>query len=76
MGRIVEYIFHQSSILHDDVIDASPIRRGSLSSWMQYSMKRAVLAGDYLLATAAYDTAKMENIALMKITAEVLKKLV
>ena len=75
LGRIVECI-HQSSILHDDVIDASPIRRGSLSSWMQYSMKRAVLAGDYLLAQAANDTADMENISLMKITAEVLKKLV
>ncbi len=75
LGRIVEYI-HQSSILHDDVIDASPIRRGSLSGWMQYSMKRAVLAGDYLLAQAASDTADMENIPLMKITSEVLKKLV
>ena len=75
LGRIVEYI-HQSSILHDDVIDASPIRRGSLSSWMQYSMKRAVLAGDYLLAQAASNTADMENIPLMKITSEVLKKLV
>ena len=75
LGRIVEYI-HQSSILHDDVIDASPTRRGALSTWMQYSMKRAVLAGDYLLAQAASETAEMENIALMKITSDVLKKLV
>ena len=75
LGRIVEYI-HQSSILHDDVIDASPMRRGTLSSWKQYSMKRAVLAGDYLLAQAASETAEMENIALMKITSDVLKKLV
>ena len=75
LGRIVEYI-HQSSILHDDVVDASPIRRGFLSSWMQYSMKKAVLAGDYLLAQAASDTAQIENIPLMKITSDVLKKLV
>lgn len=75
LSRIVEYI-HQSSILHDDVIDMSPIRRGALSSWMQYSMKRAILAGDYLLAQAAGDTAELENISLMKITSEVLKKLV
>lgn len=75
LGKIIEYI-HQSSILHDDVIDASPVRRGALSSWMQYSMKRAVLAGDYLLAQAADETAQMENIPLMKITSEVLKKLV
>ncbi len=75
LGRIVEYI-HQSSILHDDVIDASPIRRGSLSAWMQYSIKKSVLAGDYLLAQAAHNTAEMENTALMKLTASVLKKLV
>ncbi len=75
LGKIVEYI-HQSSILHDDVIDASPIRRGALSSWMQYSVRKAVLAGDYLLAQAAESTAEMNNIALMKLTASVLKKLV
>ena len=75
LGRIVEYI-HQSSILHDDVIDASPIRRGSLSAWMQFSIKKSVLAGDYLLAQASEDIACMENTALMKLTAEVLKKLV
>ncbi len=73
--NIVERI-HQASILHDDVIDASPIRRGALSSWMQYSMKKAVLAGDYLLAQASSDTAEMNNIPLMKITAEMLKNLV
>ena len=75
LSRIAEYI-HQSSILHDDVIDASPIRRDSLSSWMQYSMKRAILAGDYLLAQAAEETAELDNIPLMKLTSEVLKKLV
>ena len=75
LSRIVEYI-HQSSILHDDVIDMSPIRRGALSSWMQYSMKKAVLAGDYLLGVASSNTADMQNIALTKLTAETLKKLV
>ena len=75
LGRIVEYI-HQSSILHDDVIDASPVRRGALSSWMQYSMRRAVLAGDYLLAQAAGEVAELNNIPVMKITSDVLKKLV
>lgn len=75
LSKIVESI-HQASILHDDVIDVSPIRRGFLSSWMQYSMKKAVLAGDYLLAQACSDTAEMNNIPLMKITAEMLKNLV
>ena len=75
LARIVEYI-HHSSILHDDVIDISPVRRGGLSTWMQFSMKKSVLAGDYLLAQAAMDTADMNNLPLMKLTAQVLKKLV
>lgn len=75
LARIVEYI-HHSSILHDDVIDASPIRRGNLSAWMQFSMKKSVLAGDYLLAQAAIETANMNNLPLMRLTAQVLKKLV
>lgn len=75
LGRIIEYI-HQSSILHDDVIDVSPIRRGALSSWMKHSMKKSILAGDYLLAQSASDTAYLGNIELMKFTAEVLQKMV
>ena len=73
--RIVEYI-HQASLLHDDVIDASPTRRGALSGWRQHSIKKAVLAGDYLLAESAQETAKLHNVALIKLTASTLKKLV
>ena len=75
LSRIVEYI-HQSSLLHDDVIDASPVRRGSLSSWRQYSMKKAVLAGDYLLAESAEEATRLNNIPLMQLTSQTLKKLV
>ena len=73
--KIVEYI-HQSSILHDDVIDASSFRRGSLSIWRRYSMKKAVLAGDYLLAQSATEAAELQNVPLMSLTADALKKLV
>ena len=73
--RIVEYI-HQASLLHDDVIDASPTRRGALSGWRQYSMKKAILAGDYLLAESAEETARLANIPLTELTARTLKQLV
>ncbi len=75
LASAVEYI-HHSSILHDDVIDFSPIRRGVLSTWMQFSMKKSILAGDYLMAQAAKDVADMENIELMKLTAQTIQKLV
>ena len=75
LAGIIEYI-HHSSILHDDVIDSSPTRRGGLSSWVQFSMKKSILAGDYLMAEAAKKTAEMNNIYLMKLTAQTIQKLV
>ena len=75
LATVVEYI-HHSSILHDDVIDFSPVRRGVLSTWMQFSMKKSILAGDYLMAQAANDVANMGNIELMKLTAQTIQKLV
>ena len=75
LAQIIEYI-HHSSILHDDVIDRSPIRRGGLSAWMQLSMKKSILAGDYLMAQAANDTADMKNLPLMKLTARTIQKLI
>ncbi len=75
LSQIVEYI-HHSSILHDDVIDASPIRRGERSTWMQFSMKKSILAGDYLLAQAAVEISNLNNLSLMRLTSEVLKNLV
>ena len=75
LAHIVECI-HHSSILHDDVIDGSPLRRGQKSSWVRFSMKKSILAGDYLLAQAAQEAARMNNLALMNLTAQTLKKLV
>ncbi len=75
LSHIIECI-HHSSILHDDVIDMSPKRRGELSTWVYFSMKKSILAGDYLLAQSAWDAASMNCLPLMRLTAQTLKKLV
>lgn len=41
---------HAASLAHDDVIDEATMRRGNPSINIQASNKKAVLAGDYLLA--------------------------
>lgn len=41
---------HGASLMHDDVIDGSPERRGRPSLWRLTSVKKAVLLGDWLLA--------------------------
>lgn len=43
-------MLHNASLMHDDVVDDSPIRRGQKSVKQRWSNKLAVLCGDYYLA--------------------------
>ena len=45
-------MLHLASLVHDDVIDSSEIRRGQCSMNSAFGNKIAVLAGDYMLAQA------------------------
>lgn len=45
-------LLHTASLIHDDVVDESKIRRGKASVNAVYDNKMAVLAGDYFLSTA------------------------
>lgn len=41
---------HNASLVHDDVVDSSPMRRGAPSVQAKWSNKIAVLVGDWMLA--------------------------
>ena len=43
-------ILHNSSLMHDDVVDESPLRRGRETVKQRWSNKIAVLCGDFYLA--------------------------
>lgn len=43
-------LMHTASLIHDDVVDNSPTRRGHKAVHEQWSNKIAVLVGDYMLA--------------------------
>ncbi len=43
-------LLHTATLLHDDVIDDSPLRRGLPSAHTQIGRKDAVLAGDFLFS--------------------------
>ncbi len=45
-------LFHNASLLHDDVVDESDERRGMKSVNAKFGNKLAVLVGDYLLSMA------------------------
>jgi len=40
-------IFHAATLIHDDIIDSAPIRRGLLSLHVKWGPQTAVLAGDF-----------------------------
>ncbi|MBF6331951.1 polyprenyl synthetase family protein [Nocardia transvalensis] len=48
----VAELTHLASLYHDDVIDEAPLRRGVVSANARWNNTVAILAGDYLLATA------------------------
>jgi len=45
-------LLHMASLVHDDVIDDAPTRRGLPSAQKQFGKKQAVIAGDWLLCSA------------------------
>ncbi|MCD8306019.1 MAG: polyprenyl synthetase family protein [Prevotella sp.] len=45
-------LLHTASLVHDDVVDESDLRRGQASVNAVYDNKISVLTGDYILATA------------------------
>jgi octaprenyl-diphosphate synthase len=51
VGVVLEYI-HTASLLHDDVIDNTSVRRGQASANAIYGNAVSVLSGDYLYASA------------------------
>ena len=45
-------LVHMATLLHDDIIDKSPIRRGKDSAYKKFGANSSLLAGDFLLVRA------------------------
>jgi geranylgeranyl diphosphate synthase, type II len=45
-------LFHNFSLMHDDIMDASPIRRGQPTVHKKYNTNTAILSGDAMLVYA------------------------
>lgn len=59
-------IFHNASLLHDDVVDESDERRGMKSVNAKFGNKLAVLIGDYMLSVALEQAVKTGKIPVMR----------
>ncbi len=72
MATAVE-IMHTATLIHDDAIDKSPVRRGRSTVNKLWGEEQAVLLGDYLFAEAGALTAATQNLRAIKLFAETLK---
>lgn len=65
-------MLHTASLVHDDLIDGSLLRRGIPTLNAQWSPAATVLTGDYLFARAADLAAETDSVEVMRIFARTL----
>lgn len=65
-------MLHTATLVHDDLIDGSLMRRGVETLNARWSPAATVLTGDYLFARAAYWVARTESVRLVQRFAETL----
>ncbi len=59
-------LLHTASLLHDDVVDESDMRRGLPSLNILYGNRVAILTGDYLFSLALRNAAATKNIEVIE----------
>ena len=43
-------VFHSFTLMHDDIMDRSPLRRGMPTVWKKWNEDTAILSGDVMLS--------------------------
>lgn len=66
LAATVEFI-HTATLLHDDVVDQSNLRRGKLTANNFWDNKSSVLVGDFLFSQSFLLMAEDENLQVLKI---------
>ena len=72
LAEITEMI-HTASLVHDDVVDGSEVRRNVPTVNSLYNNGVAVLAGDFLFGQSAWYLANLDNLEVVKLLSEVIK---
>ncbi|MFM8369755.1 MAG: polyprenyl synthetase family protein [Chloroflexota bacterium] len=75
LGAAVE-LLHTATLVHDDLIDGSLLRRGTPTLNARWSPPATVLTGDFLFARAAKLAADTDHLPLMKLFSETLATIV
>ena len=62
----IEY-FHNFTLIHDDVMDKAPVRRGFVTIHEKYNLNTAILSGDVLMIKACEYLSKVNPIYFKKV---------
>jgi all-trans-nonaprenyl-diphosphate synthase len=74
LAEITEMI-HTASLVHDDVVDESELRRGVPTVHSSFGNRIAVLAGDFLFAQSSWYLANLNNLEVVKLLSQVIMDL-
>ena len=74
LAEITEMI-HTASLVHDDVVDESDMRRGVPTVHSLFGNRVAILAGDFLFGQSSWYLANLDNLEVVKLLAEVIMDL-
>lgn len=66
LAAIIEFI-HTATLLHDDVVDASELRRGEQTANSIWGNEASVLVGDFLYSRSFQLMAELKNMRVMEI---------
>ncbi len=66
LAAVIEFI-HTATLLHDDVVDESDLRRGEASANAVWGNAASVLVGDYLYSSAFEMMVRTDNMRVMEL---------
>ncbi|MET0334392.1 MAG: polyprenyl synthetase family protein, partial [Rhizobacter sp.] len=69
LAAVIEFI-HTATLLHDDVVDDSTLRRGRATANEAFGNPASVLVGDFLYSRAFQMMVEVENLRIMQTLAE------
>lgn len=69
LAAVIEFI-HTATLLHDDVVDESELRRGRRTANAQFGNPASVLVGDFLYSRAFQMMVGLRNMRVMEVLAD------